>query len=153
MAGNTGIIGKTDVGKHAILSHFPMMKTPNSNSRSKHTLMRPVLHLLRLIPVSVPCSVNLLRGQSSSACFPPANRPVERSKFFPAMRPAVRHPNRIYKQRFMKNADAKLQAPHYLWASAHLQFHDLNFLEMNVIARFSSLFSHLCIWLRSFYLY
>ena len=88
-----------------------MMKTPNSNSRSKHTLMRPVLHLLRLIPVSVPCSVNLLRGQSSSACFPPANRPVERSKFFPAMRPAVRHPNRIYKQRFMKNADAKLQAP------------------------------------------
>ena len=31
-----------------------------------------------------------------------------------AMRPAVRHPNQIYKQKFMKNADAKLQAPQCL---------------------------------------
>ena len=35
--GNTDIIGKTDVGEHAILSGFPIVKTPNSNSRSKQT--------------------------------------------------------------------------------------------------------------------
>ena len=79
--------------------------------------MRPILHHLRLIPVSVPRSIVLLRGQSSSACFPPANRPVERSNLVlavrPAVRPAVAHPNQIYKQKFMKNADAKLQAPQY----------------------------------------
>ena len=50
------------------------------------------------------------------------NDPVERSKLVLAvhpavvpamrsvMRPAVRHPNQIYKQKFMKNAGAKLQA-------------------------------------------
>ena len=31
-----------------------------------------------------------------------------------AMRPAVRHPNQIYKQKLMKNTGAKLQAPQYL---------------------------------------
>ncbi len=67
------------------------------------------------------------------ACFPPANRPVERSKLVLAvrlavalemrpairpamrlaMRPAVPYPNQIYKQKFINNADAKLQAPQY----------------------------------------
>ena len=37
VAGNTDLERKTDVGKHAILSHFPMVKTPNTNPRSKHT--------------------------------------------------------------------------------------------------------------------
>ena len=53
----------------------------------------------------------LWRAQSSSACFPPANQPVERSKLVlavhpavvpamrSAMRLAVRHPNQIYKQK------------------------------------------------------
>ena len=42
--GNTLIIRKTDVRKHVILSHFPIAKTPDSNSRSKHNSMRPILH-------------------------------------------------------------------------------------------------------------
>ena len=114
---------KTDVGKQAILSHFPMAKTPNSNSRSKRTPHATILHLRWPIPTGILRSMVLLRGQSSSACFPPANRPLGRSKLVlalhpvvvPAMRsamsPAMRLPNRIYKQKFMKNADAKLQAP------------------------------------------
>ena len=124
-SGNTLIIRKTDAGKHAILSHFPMAKTPNSNSRSRHNPMRLILHLLWPIPIGILRSMILLRGQSSCACFPPANRPVVRSKLVlavcpavaPAMRsamhPAVPHPNQIYKQKFMKNAGAKLQAPQY----------------------------------------
>ena len=80
-----------------------------------------ILHHLRLIPIGDPRSIVLLRGQSSSACFPPANRPVERPKLVLAvcpavalaMRPAVPDPNQIYKRKFMKNADAKLHAPQY----------------------------------------
>ena len=79
--------------------------------------MRPFLHHLKPIPVSVPRSIVLLRGQSSSACFPPANRPVERSKFFFAVRPAaVARPNKTYKQKLMANADAKRQDPQYTWS-------------------------------------
>ncbi len=64
-------------------------------------LIEPILHLLRLISVGVPRSIDHLRGQSSSACYLPTNRPVERSKlvvavclavvpvFRPAMHPAV----------------------------------------------------------------
>ena len=118
--GNTLIIRKTDVGKHAILSHFPMAKTLNSNFRSKHTSHATILHLRGPNPTGILHSMVLLRGQSSSACFPPANRPVEKSKLVlavhpavvpamrSAMRPAVRHPNQIYKQKFMKNAGAEL---------------------------------------------
>ncbi len=67
------------------------------------------------------------------ACFPPANRPVERSKLVlevcpavagemrpairlamrPEVRPAVPYLKQIYKQKFINNADAKLQAPQY----------------------------------------
>ncbi len=61
-------------------------------------LMQPILHFLRLIPVGVLRSIDFLGGQSSSACFLPANRPVERSKLVLAvclavvlaMRPAIR---------------------------------------------------------------
>ena len=101
---------KTDVGKHAILSHFSSMKTPNSNSRSKHTPHGTILYLLLSSPTGIFRLIVLLRGQSSFASFPPANRPVERSKLAfavrpavasavrSAMRPAVPHLNRIYKQ-------------------------------------------------------
>ena len=51
------------VGKHAILSHFPVVKTPNSNSQST-PLMRSILHHLRLVPVGVPRTIVLLGGQS-----------------------------------------------------------------------------------------
>ena len=122
ISGNTLIMRKTDAGKHAILSHFPKAKTPNSNSRSKHTPHPTILHLQWPSPTEIIRLIILLRGQSSSACFPPANRPVEihpavvppmRSAMPPAMPPAVPHPNQTYKLKFMKNADAKLQAPHY----------------------------------------
>ena len=57
-------------------SQIPGQSTP---------LMRPILHFLMLIPVGVPRSIDLLRGQSSFAYFPPANRPVKKSKFVPAL--------------------------------------------------------------------
>ncbi len=66
---------------------------------------------------------------NSLACFPAANQLFERSKLVlavrlpmafemrPAIRPAVRsavpYPNQICKQKFINNADAKLQAPQY----------------------------------------
>ena len=71
-------------------------------------------------------SLNDLVERSKFFCmFSAANRPIMRSKLVlavhsavvpamrSAMRPAVRHPSQIYKQKFMKNADAKLQAPQY----------------------------------------
>ncbi len=73
VAENRGIIGKTNEGKHAILSHFPMVKTPNSNSRSKHTPYTTILHLLSPNPIGILRSmvlhvsrllIDLLRGQS-----------------------------------------------------------------------------------------
>ncbi len=53
VAENRGIIGKTNEGKHAILSHFPMVKRPNSNSRSKHTPHATILHLLSANPTGI----------------------------------------------------------------------------------------------------
>ena len=44
--GNTLIIRETDVGKHAILSRFFIMKKPNFNFPVKAHLMQPNLHLL-----------------------------------------------------------------------------------------------------------
>ena len=70
-------------------------------------LMQPILYFLGLYPVGVPCSMNLLRSQSFSACFLPVDRPIKRSKLVlavcpavvPAMRltvvPAVAHSNKI----------------------------------------------------------
>ncbi len=47
----------------------------------------------------------------------PVIRPAMRPAIRPAMHPEVRHevpyPNQIYKQKFINNADAKLQAPQY----------------------------------------
>ena len=37
VAGNTDLKGKKDVGKHVILSYFPIVKILNLNSRSKYT--------------------------------------------------------------------------------------------------------------------
>ena len=62
VAGNTDLKGKIDVGKHAILSYFLMVKTSHSNSRSKYTPHTPV-------------EANSRRCSS-------LNCPVERSKFF-----------------------------------------------------------------------
>ena len=118
-SGNTLIMRKPDVAKHAILSHFPIAKTPNPSSRSKHTPHATILHLQWPSPTGILRSIILLRGQSSSACFPPANRPVERSKLVLAIhpavasamrsakRPAVPHSSQIYRLKCMKNADAK----------------------------------------------
>ncbi len=73
MAENRSIIGKINEGKHAILSYFPMVKTPNSNSRSKHTPHATILHPLSPNPTGVLRSMalhvsrlltDLLRGQS-----------------------------------------------------------------------------------------
>ncbi len=70
---NRGIIGKTNEGKHAILSHFPIVKTPNSNSRSKHTPNATIFHLLSPNHTEILHSMvlhvsrlltDLLRGQS-----------------------------------------------------------------------------------------
>ncbi len=126
LAENRGVIGKTNEGKHAILSHFPMVKTPNSNSRFKaHPSCN---HSASIITKSYRNS-----SLNSHAYFPPANRPVERSKLVlavcsavalemrpairptmrPAVRPAVPYPNQNNKQKFINNADAKLQAPQY----------------------------------------
>ena len=43
----------------------------------------------------------------------PEVRPAVALEMRPAMRPAVPYPNQIYKQKFINNADAKLQAPQY----------------------------------------
>ncbi len=43
----------------------------------------------------------------------PAMRPVIRPALRPALRPAVPYPYQIYKQKFINNDDAKLQAPQY----------------------------------------
>ena len=73
VAENRGIIGKTNEGKSAILSHFLMVKTPNSNSRLKHTPNATILHLLSSNLTGILCSMvlhvfrlltDLLRGQS-----------------------------------------------------------------------------------------
>ncbi len=40
-------------------------------------------------------------------------RPAMRSAMHPAVRPEVPYHNQIYKQKFINNADAKLQAPQY----------------------------------------
>ncbi len=73
VAENRGIIGKTNEGKHAILSHFFMVKTPNSNSRSKHTTHATILYLLSPNPTEILLSMvlhvsrlltDLLRSQS-----------------------------------------------------------------------------------------
>ena len=65
----------------------------------------------------------MLGGQSSFASFPPANRPVGRSKFFPA----VARPKKIYKQKLMENADAKLQAPQYAFRLCELKLKASNY--------------------------
>ncbi len=73
VAENRGIIRKTNEGKHAILNHFPIVKTLNSNSRSKHTPNATILHLLSPNPTGIFRSMvlhvfclltDLLRGQS-----------------------------------------------------------------------------------------
>ena len=61
LTGNTDLKGKIDVGKLAILSYCFMMKIPGQST--------PFIHLLRQIPVSVLCSIVLLRGQSFSRTF------------------------------------------------------------------------------------
>ncbi len=70
---NGGIIGKTNEGKHAILNHFPMVKTPDSNYWSKHTSHATILHLLLPNPTEIFRSMglyvfrlltDLLRGKS-----------------------------------------------------------------------------------------
>ena len=108
LTGNTDLKKKIDVGKHAILSHFLIVKIPGQSI--------PLIYLLRQIPVGVLRSIVLLRSQSSFACFSLVNQPIERSKLvlvvrptvYPVVRPAVAHPNQIYKQKYMKNANAKL---------------------------------------------
>ncbi len=40
-------------------------------------------------------------------------RPAMRPAIRPAVRPSVPYPNQIYMQKFINNADAKLQAPQY----------------------------------------
>ncbi len=73
VAENRGIIGKINEGKLAVLSHFPMVKTPNSNSWSKHTPYATILHLLSPNPTGILRSMvlyvsrlltDLLSGQS-----------------------------------------------------------------------------------------
>lgn len=41
VVGITSIIEKTDVGKYAVLSHFPILKTPNSDSRFGSVITSP----------------------------------------------------------------------------------------------------------------
>ena len=65
------------------------MRMLESNARSKHTPHATNSASMRLIPVGVPRSIDLLRGQSSSACFLRANRSVERSKLVPAVSTTV----------------------------------------------------------------
>ena len=134
-----------------------MAKTPNSNSRSKHTPRATILHLRWPSPTGILRSMALLRGQSSSACFPHANRLVETSKVVlavrateaPAMRSAMRsavpQPNQIYKQIFMKNADAKFQAPQYatsFWCSSNQQ---INIFLNQTIIHISTAVQALCV--------
>ncbi len=73
VAENRSIIEKTNEEKHAILSHFHMVKTLNSNSWSKHTSHATILHLLSPNPNRIFRSMvlhvsrlltDLLRGQS-----------------------------------------------------------------------------------------
>ena len=90
------LIRKTDVHrrKHAILSRFPIKKTPNSNSRSKHTCNQN-LHLLWQIPVGIH-RLNWPVERSKSFCISQtANRSVEGSKFVPAW--VSSFPHQIYK--------------------------------------------------------
>ncbi len=122
---NRGIIGKTNGGKHAILSHFPMVKTPNSNFQSKHTPYSIILHLLSPNPTGIFCSrvlhvscllTDVLRGQS----WPLQNvlqwflRCVLQFVLQYVLQCVLQcYPNQIYKQKFINNADAKLQALQY----------------------------------------
>lgn len=77
------------------------------------------IHLLSQIPVGVSSFISLLGGQSSFAYVLPVHWLVKRSKQVITVRfvihfaisPTMTHPNQIYKQKFMKNANAKLQAP------------------------------------------
>ncbi len=59
VAENRGTIRKTNEGKYAILSHFPMVKAPNSISRSKHTPYATILHLLSPNLTGILCSMVL----------------------------------------------------------------------------------------------
>ena len=94
--GNTTLIGKkTDVRKHAISTHFPIMK------RS-----RPILHLLSQIPIGIPRPNWPVERSSCSSS--PAKRPVERSKFFPAVWPCISSPHQHLEAKLI---DAKLQPP------------------------------------------
>lgn len=88
---DTVLIGVTNVRKHAILSPFspswkhririPGQSTPHAaNSALAMTKFQP----------EFIGSINLSRGP---ACFPPANRPVERSKFFSAVLPCINSRN------------------------------------------------------------
>ena len=116
-SGNTLIVRKTDVCRKTAKTRIkiPGQSTP---------LIQPFCTYDDQVPPE--SSLNSPVERSKFFCMFSANRPVERSKLVlavhpavapamrPAMRPAVPHPNQIYKLKFMKNADAKLQALQYL---------------------------------------
>lgn len=110
MMENMDLKRKIDIEKHAIPSHFLIVKISGQNTS--------LIHLLRQIPVSVLCSIILLSSQSFSICFLPINQLVKRSKLVfavhfivhPIVHPAVIYPNQIYKQKVMKNVSTKFQA-------------------------------------------
>ena len=111
VARNTDLKGKTDVENMQFKATFLWWERSSQMPGQNTLLMQPILHPLRLISIGVPRSIDFLRDQSSSACFLPANRPVERSKLVfavcsavvPVMRlairpvvvPAVAHPNKF----------------------------------------------------------
>ncbi|MCJ1349989.1 hypothetical protein MMC31_008232, partial [Peltigera leucophlebia] len=86
-------------------------KSENDNAHAKFPLFRDrFLHLLGQILPGTPRSIDLLRGQSSSAYFRRLLRGRNSSLQYV---PAVARSTKIYKQELLENFDAKLQAPQY----------------------------------------
>lgn len=93
VAGNTVLIGKTDVGKYAIPSHFPPQKCSSQILGQSIHLLGPILHFLRPIPVGIP---DPLRNQSSTAIF----RLL--SDLLRGVKARQLNPIKIYKQELME---------------------------------------------------
>ena len=81
-------------------------------AQAKFPLFRDrFLHLLRRILPGTPRSIDLLRGQSSSAYFRRLLRGRNSSLQYV---PSVARSTKIYKEKLMKNADARIQALQYI---------------------------------------